>query len=260
MQLNFKDLPKFCISLKRSTDRRDLVKKEFDKAGLYVEFFDAVDRNDLILPELSDKENKSAIIPQGTGILACMLSHLELMKYARAQKMEAIVVWEDDVLLCEDFNERIKYIENLPGFDFDILSIGGHFPNGKAMEGAAHNTQWNHIYQITQLNGTYGYIITAKCMDFCIRNLHYNWGIDQFFGEVLYRRFASFAFIPFLVGARPCKSEIVGVFSKHEDYYYQQEAITDLNVPYVNVAETEQEKRNRMADTYRTNLLAQERS
>lgn len=262
MKLNFKTIPKYCISLKRSEERRVLVQRQFKRAGIEFEFFDAVDRNDLILPELSDKDNVPRTFKQGTGIMACMLSHLKLMKRARKQGLDAIVVFEDDIVVSDDFNDRMMYMERLEGFDFDILSLGGHFPGVTTMAGAAHGTDWNHIYQIISLNGTYGYIITAKAMDFCIRNLHYGFGIDQFFGDHLYRRFKSYAFVPFLVGARPCKSEIVGVHCDYDNtkHFYQQGEIKDLNVPYVSPLDTELDKARKESDKRRAELLKSERA
>lgn len=263
MKLDFAKIPKVCISLKRSTERRELVQKQFKKAGIRVEFVDAIDRNDLILPELSDKENPKSVIPIGTGILACMLSHKKVMEEAIAANIPAVCIFEDDIVLSDDFNERIKYMEGLPGFDFDILSLGGHFPGIRSLTGSANPTEMNHIYQITELSGTYGYIITKKAMEFCVRNLHYNFGIDQFMATHLYRRFKSMAFLPFPVGTRPCKSEIVGVMCAYENtrWFYQQESIKDLEKKYNGAMDEEQEKKRIAtaatdADRARSEMLA----
>lgn len=263
MKLDSSRIPKFCISLKRSTERRELVSKEFNRAGINVKFFDAVDRNDLILPELCDKENKAAIHPQGTGIYACMLSHLELYKTALKHDLNTIMVFEDDVMLCDDFKERIKYMEELPGFDFDFISLGGHFSTEVlgSMKGCAHQTQWNHIFRNIALGGSYGYIITKPVMEFCVRNLYYNFGIDQFLSDYVYQRFVCYSFVPFLVGCRPCVSEITQVFweYKNANHHFQKEAIPDLNVKYEDKHETEQAALRRAADEAREKRLNTER-
>lgn len=235
MKLNFKDIPKYCISLKRSAHRRLCVKEEFEKHGMEVDFFDAVDRNDLVLPELSTKEN--------TGIYACMLSHLELMKMALAKGHEAICAFEDDVCLVDDFNERIKYIESLEGFDFDLFSLGGHFSTDVpgSFIGCCESTQWNHIFKTYAMGGSYGYIITKKVMEFCVRNLTYMYGIDQFLSDVVYKRFGCFSFVPFLVGCVPCVSEITGQYWEYKNicYYYNNNRIEDFNEPFVTDATIE---------------------
>ena len=242
MQLNWKKIPKYCISLERSKERRVLSLREFMRVGLRVVFFDAVDRETLVLPELSPKMGSDkAHEYNAVGAYACMLSHLWLMKQAIAEDREAIAVFEDDAILCEDFTDRIGYIERT-GVDFDMLLLGGHFdanPPG-TLVGAAQGTNHNHIFQVIAAGGTYGYVITRKVMEFCVRNLHYGFGIDQFFSDVVYKRFNCKAFVPFLVGCRPCVSEITGSFWKYDaiDLYYQH-APVDLDEEYSNPTETQ---------------------
>jgi len=222
-----------------------------------VHFFDAIDRNDVALPELSPKtDNKFNAL----GAYACMMSHLILMKMALENKEDAIVVFEDDVIICEDFNARIRYIER-SGVDFDMFLLGGHFDSVMrgTLVGAAEGTEYNHIYNVRNMGGTYGYIITKKVMEFCIRNLYYGYGIDQFFSVVVYKRFRAFSFVPFLVGCRPCVSEITGAFWKYDaiDYYYQQEAIIDIEAEYNNPTETEEKKNKIKLDQDRAKWLAE---
>lgn len=219
--------------------------REFMRLGLRVEFFDAVDRNDLVLPELSPKKGSDAAHEYNAlGAYACMMSHVGLMKMALLENHEAIVVFEDDVTLCEDFNDRIGYIERT-GVDFDMLLLGGHFdanPIG-TLVGAAEGTEHNHIFHVLRAGGTYGYVITRKVMEFCVRNLHYGFGIDQFFSEEVYKRFNCKAFVPFLVGCRPCVSEITGTFWKYDaiDFYYQPGSV-DFSQQYSNPTETQAQR------------------
>lgn len=234
--MKFSDIPKYCISLKRSTERRALVMEEFKKAGIRdVWFFEAVDGSKLVLPELSvkPKENHSY------GQLGCMLSHLEVMKQARAKGEKIICVFEDDLIVCNDFQKRISYIEGLRGFSFDMLLLGGFIDNPKNKM----STMLNHIFHIKKMNGTYGYIINDKAMDFYIRNATYNYGSDEFFTTFIYPKFACFAFLPFLVAPRPCVSEISGAFCEHTGHVdYQQKAIEDISAPYGGYVAGEWEK------------------
>lgn len=217
--MNFATIPKYCISLKRCTQRRVDAQKEFDKAGISVTFFDAVDKKDLTLPELSTKT---------TGIQACMMSHIELIKKAKSEGLKAICIFEDDVIFCDDFNERIKHIESL-NIDFDIFCLGGHFSSltSGSMFGAGLKTRWENVYKVIQMGGTYGYILKENVYDFVLRNIHYNYGMDEFYGNFVYRRFKSYAFTPFLVGTRPGLSEITGKVCTYENvgWFYQQEKI-----------------------------------
>lgn len=262
MKLDFNSIPKFCISLKRSKERRDLVSLEFKKHNLQVEFFDAVDRDDVIIPELCEKINNNSVYPHAPGIYSCMMSHRELFKKASKLKLPAICIFEDDVRLSSDFNDRIKYVENLSGFDFELFSLGGHFSNTipGAIGACAEQVQWNHIFRVYNMGGSYAYIITRPVYEFCIRNLHYNWGMDQFLSDVIYKRFASYCFVPFLVGCRPCKSEITGAYGEYENvkWHYQQEPIVDFNVPYVEPYKLQKDAGDNAADEFRKNTLKNE--
>lgn len=212
---NFKSIKKYCVSLRRSIDRRKEVAKEFKRIGEKFEFFDAIDGNRVILPDLCKKT---------PGIYGCMQSHLAVIRMAREKKLPFVAVFEDDIVFCDDFQERIKYLESLPGFNFDILSLGGHFSSANE---TGETTQWDHVLGIKRLGGTYGYIFSARVYDFILRNCTYEYGADEFYGTHVYKRFRSFAFVPFLVGCRPCKSEITGAFWEYENigWTYQQESL-----------------------------------
>jgi glycosyl transferase, family 25 len=226
MIFDFNSTPKFCISLKRSEGRRSTVSQEFARAGIKdVKFFAAVDKNDLIVPELSSKKP----FTEAAGVLGCALSHISIIKHAKQNNYPAICVFEDDVIFCDDFMDRIKYIESLPNFRFDIFSLGGHFEK-EITPNDATPTEWKNIMRTVRLGGTYGYIMTSKVYDFVLRNYQYNYGADEFYGNFLYRHFNSYAFVPFLVGCRPCQSEITGQYWEYENikWHYQQTPVPGL--------------------------------
>ncbi len=221
MTFDFKNIPKFCINLERNPQRKMTVQAEFDKAGIEVEFFKAIDKHELVLPELSCKKGHDA-----TGILACALSHRALIKYAKKNKLPAICIFEDDVVFCDDFRERIKFIESIPDFDFDIFSLGGHFSSKTIDNSQAESTRWQHIYKVLHHGGTYGLIFTEKTYDFILRNWNYNFGSDQLYGDHVYSQFKSYAFVPFLVGCCGGKSDITESTMGYPNvgWFYQQES------------------------------------
>lgn len=202
---NFRSIKKYCISLKRSKERKEEVTKEFKKIGERFEFFEAVDGQRVSVPALCKKH---------AGVFACMQSHVALIRMAKARGLPAVAVFEDDVVFCDDFQERIKYIESLHGFDFDIFCLGGHFSSANE---SGRPTEWSHIQGIASLGGTYGYIFKASVYDFILENCTYEFGADEFYGTHVYKRFRTFAFVPFLVGCRPCKSEITGAYWEYEN-------------------------------------------
>lgn len=219
MKFNFQSLPKVCISLKRSKGRRTLAQEQFARFGLDVPFIDAVDKLDLVVPEMSPKlKNEPPIAP---GVLACASSHLEVMRRASALKLPAICIFEDDLEFSSDFGRRIEYIQNLDGLNFDIFCLGGHYPlkDGWWKPGAAASaTQWNHIYKVREMGGTYAYIITRKAYEWVLRNWSYKYGMDQFFSDFTYREFNTYAMTPFCVAHRDTHSDITeGQYTGYEN-------------------------------------------
>lgn len=226
MKFNFKDIQKYCINLKRSTERRRIMQELFHEMKMQVSFFDGFDAAAEGVPQLLQKP---------VGVYGCMKAHYLLIDFAKRNKLPAICIFEDDVVFCDDFADRIRYIENLDDFDFDIFSLGGHWYT-LDMPNAVKETQWPHIYQSLNLGGTYAYIITEKVYDFILQNMNYNFGVDEFYGNHVYRRFKSYAMTPFLVGCRPCISEVTGNDGEYENvkWFYQQEKFDLTSPPFTN--------------------------
>jgi GR25 family glycosyltransferase involved in LPS biosynthesis len=232
--MDFKSMPKFCISLKRNEERREAVSREFFKFGIHnVTFFDAVDKRDLIVPELSEKLELDGNL--ASGILGCMLSHVALIKKAKELGLKEICIFEDDIIFCDDFNRRIAYLESL-NLDFDMITLGGHFtkphkpltPN----DIDAIKTNADHIYRVMHQGGTYAYIINENVYDFIIRNCTYNYGMDQFYSDHVYSRFNCYAFVPFLVSCAQTVSDITDSSWMYEniDWFYIQ---GDVDLPKI---------------------------
>ena len=115
----------FCISLERSTERREAFHKNWiEGLGFNIEFFNAVDKN--LIPnsdiEVAQKQlDKLSFTPYGTffrhkyslsGIMACTRSHLTLLKSIEDEiDDQGVVIFEDDVLPlegAENLEERIS--------------------------------------------------------------------------------------------------------------------------------------------------------
>lgn len=255
MKFDFNSIPKFCISLRRSEERRNLVSKEFKKHNLSVSFFDAVDKHELQLPELSVKISGPHMPPTGSGVLACMLSHVQLLRKAKELKLPAICIFEDDVKLCDDFTDRIKYIETLQ-LDFDFFALGGHFSTPQEN---GNSTPYKNIRRFDSLGGTYAYIITEKVYDFVLRNITYNFGMDEFYSTHTYKRFKCLAFVPFLAGCVPCKSEITDTHWEYENIkwaYWQEHFFVhpeDYKSKEIKKPQVQEEKVEEKTDTHLNN-------
>lgn len=240
---------------------------EFKKVGYRfgnfdggIRFFNAIDKNDLVLPELSvkwegiDSEVKKS---NALGALACMMSHVEALKMFLKTDSNYAFIFEDDVRLCDDFEDRLKYIASLINHDdfyFDILPLGGHFPCDTPGDIGNHaeSTRWTRMYRVSRLSGSYGYIVSRTVAEFIVRNATYNYGMDEFLSEHVYKRFRAFAFLPFPIGHKEGKSEITDVHWHYDnaDWFYEQGEV-DLKKEYLNHLIGDKELKKKQHDEQR---------
>ena len=185
--MNFYEIPKYVINLPRRKDRLANITNEFKKHNLVFNIWKAVDGKDLKI----NKKSKKLFEYNSASILGCMLSHHTLIKHAKEKGYEYICVFEDDIIFCNDLEERIKYIEDI---DFDIFYLGGHFDNYEDQKYIKP-----FIYNVHNISGTYGYIMKNTVFDYVINNMTYNFGADEFFSKMVQSKFKSYSFIPFIV-------------------------------------------------------------
>ena len=101
----------FCINLKRSSDRKQKMLKEFAKFGKEVTFIDAVDGNTIL-----DENN------QPDYIKACAMSHFNIYKKIAHEKIPYAMICEDDIKFKLNHHKLSKYIQQVPK-DFDICYL-----------------------------------------------------------------------------------------------------------------------------------------
>lgn len=125
----------YCINLKRATDRRLLMEKNW--AGFPIEYFDAVDRRDFKDAFPTDIPIHPDC-PLNDGEIACCLSHIKLMQHALPLCDETgVIIMEDDidryVPSWEACQEAILFARKV--FP-DMLALGCHKPqsNYRAIE------------------------------------------------------------------------------------------------------------------------------
>lgn len=100
----------YCLNLPERTDRKRHATEQFEKIGLRdVEFVSAIKPID-----------KGVFRTQGTH--GCALSHRLLFQKALSEKHNNILIFEDDVVFSDDFQERIEsIIEELKKRTWDIF-------------------------------------------------------------------------------------------------------------------------------------------
>jgi len=105
-----------CINLDRRPERWERMQARFAAAGLgAVERFPAVDGRGGGVP---------ASWPFSSGAYGCLQSHLAVVREARAQEQESILIMEDDVVFAEGFHDQFQErVRSLPA-DWDMLFFG----------------------------------------------------------------------------------------------------------------------------------------
>jgi len=122
----------YCINLSSRSDRLQEFSKRANFFNIKFEVYSAVSKTylnpltQIVMPDdvlLDGSKNKS-------GLLGCLLSHLNVMKIALSRKQEQILIFEDDVsfhkdapLLLKNFAESCKQI-SLNVKDLDIIHLG----------------------------------------------------------------------------------------------------------------------------------------
>lgn len=128
------------INLERAKERRQKMQDQLLDLQIDGAIFDAVDWKSLEEMDL----NKKIWLPGGyrygevmrPSEISCTMSHIKALQYAQSKSWPYVIILEDDVVLAEDFKERIRFLlKILPnGWEHVYLSgiprlPFGYFPN-----------------------------------------------------------------------------------------------------------------------------------
>lgn len=190
-------LQAYVINLKRREDRL----LNFNKTCPYnnVIRFNAIDKNnikqDYLSKELySDEEysSKQKIIYKNFknllgGEIGCFLSHVVLWeKIVQSFPDDTnVIIFEDDVIFCDNFNEKLDNIVNILKLNKDmfktVLYLGGRFEPNFMMKTCIPVIDNIVKYDYTQNwigsdcdRGTYAYIINKNCAKLFLENIDNN--------------------------------------------------------------------------------------
>ena len=121
-------LPKiFCLTLKDTPKRREYAEKHCKQHGLDVTFFEGINGAKFGLKTTipykdDDPDGPDIFIKQGR--IGCLLSHYMLWQTLWHLPHEEILILEDDVFLCEDFEKRfLEFKKQLPD-DWQYVFVG----------------------------------------------------------------------------------------------------------------------------------------
>jgi len=140
----------FYINLDERQDRKLLFEKRASKLDFNIERFNAikVPNNFIDKSSLKNEERRKQK-------LGCSLSHFEIIRQAKENKLKNVLIFEDDCVFVDNFNDKLlKCVNELKNKDWDLFYLGGE-PNAlcdkageyiyKMNNGGAYST---HAYAI----------------------------------------------------------------------------------------------------------------
>jgi GR25 family glycosyltransferase involved in LPS biosynthesis len=106
----------YCINLERAKERREACVQEFKKHSLDVSFWEATEGRQV---------KKSSYNPfLNNGEIGVYHSQLKLVRHAKKNNFENILIFEDDVAFVDDLQEQFaSIVEQIPK-DWDFIFFG----------------------------------------------------------------------------------------------------------------------------------------
>jgi len=194
-----------------------------------------------------DKSRMTAMLRRKqVGALGCYLAQVDVMKKALELNMHAFVM-EDDIVLCEDFNKRIDYIDNWQSIktgdgkkwaiDWDVIWLGGTFHVGTPYWDQKRNEQ-DRIGKDVEVTGdprmlrsygsfsTFAYIVNrdsiSKVLSLLDEFLPQSIGIDHSFIHLAHKM-NNYVFVP------GCTKQIDNASDQHEGAFTEFSRFSRLN-------------------------------
>jgi GR25 family glycosyltransferase involved in LPS biosynthesis len=180
-KISFDEVEFKCINLSQRTDRREWVENHLNSFNIPFEFFNA-------RTSTQNYDNLKFLQGIKSGGIGCTLSHYELIKNHNSNKI--LGIFEDDVLLCEDFLERFTYIENNFNLDWDIFFLSSFYHlntdnNRWHKSGDFEFTDTKYIHRVYGSFCTHSYLVNPNSKDKILKlireNSHKSYAIDHLY-------------------------------------------------------------------------------
>lgn len=142
----------YCINLDRRPEKWQAVQKQFQKHGLKVDRMPGVDGNDFRID-----------YPCSHGNNGCTIAHLQCVERAKLLGLTNVMIFEDDVVLHDKFNDVLNAsMQELPE-DWQFLYLGGTHK-----ERPVKITE--HIYRVSKTFCTHACVIRSTLFDYVLNN------------------------------------------------------------------------------------------
>jgi GR25 family glycosyltransferase involved in LPS biosynthesis len=198
----------YCLNLERNSEKWQKTNTQFKKLNINVDRFLGIDGNNISDDEFNEISNRkiSEVDSSKLGLienkyaLGCLMSHIEIIKEAKSAGYKRILIFEDDVILSNEFNERISQINKL---NWELLYLGASQFN---WSGVKVN---NGFYKCSNTLGTFAYAINSNIYDDLLELFETKRkSIDNLLSEYQLKNNQSFVIYPNIVISDVSQSDI----------------------------------------------------
>jgi len=248
------------VNMDHRTDRLQHMRQQLDRIGIDAVRTKGMRPDDVFKLGLTTPEKVGVMLRRTEGAIGCHFSQVQVMKDALALGKHAFVM-EDDLVFCEDFNERMEYISKWSEtHQWDVIWLGAsfHVPPYWHTKGGSQDRRNNCSAELgfdcettddPRMIRTYGafatfaYIVNVnsihKILDLFDQHIHESIGIDWLFIK-LQPQLKCFSFVPGCVKQMDNMSDIGHGITKWSGFlklngtlensaYVYQERIDDFN-------------------------------
>lgn len=220
-------LPIFIINMNKNIERRDLMRKRAEAAGLEVEFISAIDGREMTEEEIgkwydSAKRKRYFGRDMTLGEIGCLMSHRSVYEKIVAEKIPYAVILEDDVVFEADIGKALASIPEAP-IKWDVIRFLSHskvYKRGFRKIMPLGNTRYQFARSPAAPGGAYGYLVSCHAAEVMLKHMQRNWlPVDVQLGRVWETGLEMLLIVPSpLRHDASCGSTIGGErFDKHVD-------------------------------------------
>lgn len=216
VQITLEDIHFKYLNLESRPDRNQQVQVELKKFGIQAERVQASVPGDsmggLVLSSKASPAQK-----------ACFLSHYKMIESYDGEKI--LGIFEDDVVLCGDFMERMQYIAEHMTLEWDIFFLSAFFHG----EAHWHDREYTltsipHIVRTYGSFCTHAYLVNPKSKDKILSllrdNAHKSYAVDHCL-ILIQPEILAYSFVPGIATQRPGPTDIGHNPNKEQTEYFK---------------------------------------
>ena len=181
----------FYLNLLKRDDRKVKMEIELKKTRHNINRFEGIDGTTItdlngFKGTIKNSENKQ---------YATYLSHLNMLKLAEQNKWSSVLIFEDDITLSNDFDDRLDYLITTLPKDWKIVYLGF---NGQPNTSLTKINKW--VYSTKNVYGCFGMLINGEFLTELVSKIENNkMVIDEMIRTVILPNYNCYSFIPFLL-------------------------------------------------------------